>query len=180
MHTRHGEAADRQSDGPQDQERSRKALDGEVLALLASARAYMHVRPCILEVAELAAQLGAGQDLEGALQRLEHQGFLLVQWRPGRVMGSAFVTQDGLRQWAELRLAQGEEPLPKFHAWAAEIETRLNQVLLYRTEDLAEELGLPVEALMAQLRVMEALGRVKANKKGQGVILSVQQRSASS
>lgn len=150
------------------------ALEGEVRAVLAVARAFMHVRPCILEVTDVAAQLGRPAGLEAALARLEARGDVMVQWRPGGVMGSAFVTQDGLRRWAEDLRARGVDPLPDYAAWAARIEARLASALLQRTEDLAAELEVPVDTLIAQLRVMEALGRVKANKRGQGIILSVQ------
>lgn len=152
----------------------RMDLEQEVWRALAHARAYMHEASPIVEVDDLAVMLASTRaEVEPALRRLEARGYLLIQMRPGRVLGSAFVTQDGFKAWAEAQLARGAEPLPGFRDCAARIEACLDREPFWATEALAADLDLAVSLLTAQLRVMEALGHVRANKQGSGVILSV-------
>ncbi|MBZ9751796.1 hypothetical protein K7W42_13105 [Deinococcus sp. HMF7604] len=149
-------------------------LEQEAWRALALARVFMHDAPPLVEVDDLAAMVDCPRaDLEPVLAHLEEQRLVLIQLRPGRVMGSAFVTQDGLSRWVQQQLAAAQEPLPGFRALAARIERCLQRTPFWSTEVLAAELNVAVSPLTAQLRVMEAAGTLKTNKQGGGVILSV-------
>lgn len=152
----------------------RMDLEQDVWRALAHARAHMHEISPIVEVDDLAVMLGHTRaEIEPVLQRLEAQGYLLIQLRPGRVPGTVFATQDGVRVWAQRLLDQGEEPLPDFQRFVPKILECLERQPLWTTDALAAEVELAVTPLTAQLRVMEMLGMLRANKRGSGVILSV-------
>ncbi|MFC6662643.1 hypothetical protein [Deinococcus multiflagellatus] len=123
---------------------------------------------------DLAAMLDCSRAaLEPVLTQMEQRRLVMVQMRPGRVMGSVFVTQDGLSIWVQEQLISVREPLPGFHELADRIERCLQRTPFWLTEVLAAELNVAISPLTAQLRVMEAAGSLRTNKQGSGVILSV-------